>query len=380
MIYLESFRHFVQEWIKIEYPQDGRAWPWRRDKRLYLLNLYSYSSSDVFTPDTHPTPFLSILINDIDYQRPIYDEKRCLYHDYFDQDEYMLPRRYAYDPTREGKGNITSRRHNYSSNGYRMDDSTGADTRMVNVLGHRKHVRHSAYGSACYDLIRARLDELAAYAGVKIFMAENLLDITVDACTDGERPSPDMMLIQAPIIGLVYPIKKSHTYKIINGAFVLCKDPVRLAIPDEPSYNAYKRVENPFASLSKEPFMTIRGNVDTAKAVVYMAVEAPCGFFAFQEYIPGTTMNNVMEDEYARMLTHSFMVAPRKSTMESGRFAGMEIYLKHDIQEGLIQVTNAHSRYLTAQDEKLFKRSDLPDGVFKSPGGQVASTNIPVGE
>ena len=374
MIYLETFRHFIQEWIKLEHPVDDREWPWRRDRGLYVLNLYAYSSSDTFTK--HPTPFITILINGIDFKEPIYDPTQALFKEYFEQEQYQLPRRYVFDPFKLGKSNIHMNRHSFSSNGYRIEDSSGADSRLRNIIAHRPHVRRSIYSSQRYDIIRTSLDELAAASNATVYTAENLFDCTEEA-SQNSHTSPDLMLIQAPIIGLVYPIGKSHTYRIINGAFVLCKDPVRLAIPGEPCYDEYQKVMTPFSHLSRYSFMGIRGQVGTAKAVVYIAVEAPNGSFSFQEYIPGNVMTSAMGDEYAHMLTHSFINAPAATVNAHSSYQWMYVYLRHNIDEGLIQVTPEHKRFLVAQNEKIFKRADLPDGYYKSPGGATVSVALP---
>lgn len=381
MIYAETFRHSIQEWIEIQHPNDEREWPWRRDSKLYLINFYAVSS-DYFTKDTMPIPFISILINGTESATPIIDHDNCLFRGYFEQDSFQLPRRYLLNPFADGKQNMHTNRHSFNPDGYAIKDVWHPDVRLSQMLVNRRHIRHSIYDSEVFGLIKRRLEELSNASGATIRVAENLFDITQEATSIVGRGKgdPDLFFIQAPVVGIVYPINKSHSYRIINGAFVLCKEPVRLAVPSEPCYDEYAKLCNPMASMSRESFMTIRAKSGTTKAVVYLAVEAPNCSFDFQEYLPSETITSTLEDEYVYMLNHHFMVSPYLYETPNHRTRGMAVRLGHTIEESLIQKLSEHKRYFFPQDEKLFKRSDMPPGFHKTPGGKSVMVGMDIPE
>lgn len=367
MIYFESLRHFVQEWIEIQKPSDDRWWPWDKTKRLYLLNLYAVSAPDVFSPNTIPTPFISILVNDIVHPKgPVDPATESLYVDYFKQPNFYLPRRYIYNPLHEGKSNMKNNQKDYTSDTYKEFGFGSPDFKLISNLARRRHVRHSMYDSTRFSAIRERLNDLEKATGVTLRIAENLIDSTSDACTNGAQASPDLIVAQAPINGIIYPIGKSHVYKIINGAFVLCKDPVWTVVPHEPSYAEYEKIlAHPFGDMARSKYMDIKAKNNLAKAIIYIAAEAPHCTFEFREYFPSEGMTNAYDDRYVYMLEHHFMLKPRVTN--NGPFA----MLAHEIQESLIMDIPEHRRYFVTHNTKLFKRSDLPSGVYKEPGGTL---------
>lgn len=374
MIYVESFRHFCQEWIEIQHPKDGREWPWRPNRKLYLVNLYAVASEDIFTWDTMPLPLISLLIDNFDVQHPFIEKSQSLYRDYFLQEQFQLPRKYLYDPLGQGKVSTQKNRYDYGSNGYPFTDSYEPNARVIHTLSQRKHVRHSIYDSHRFELIRERLHELSEATDRPIRYAENLLDATPDAVGEDCRPSPDTMIIQAPIMGIVPPIKKSHNHRIINGTLVLCKEPVYVTIDGEPSKQEYEKITHkPFAA---RPNLSVAAHGVYAKAIFYAILECPSCSFSFQEYFPKDRVQGSNNLEYVYMVNHSFNVDPVVYTNMKNQKTRMSVRLGHSIQEGLIQDTPAHSKYFRAQDEKLFKRSDMPPGFTKSPGGQTVSVKI----
>lgn len=372
MIYMDSIRHFVQEWIEIAHPHDDREWKWRRTTKLYLLNLYAIPSADTFTMSTLPTPFISILINGLDGGKPYVDSTDAVYKGYFAEEPFTLPRKYLFDPFNEGKTSIKVNRYTFGSNGYKGMEMGASDQRLLYVLSNRNHHRHSIYKSNTFDILRDRIEDLQNASGATIRVAENLMDITLDACID-EHTSPDLMIIQAPTRGIIYPIRKACTYRIINGAFVLCHEDVMTAVPCEPVYQQYRGLTVPMRFLENSTTTTNIGCWNgNANAVVYIAVESFGGTFSFPEYLSTQRMRAPNGDDMVYMLSHNFNIVP----YTTGKNMITALRLGHEIQEGFILDTPAHRKYFTPSNQKLFKRSDMPDGFFKSPGGKTITMGI----
>lgn len=375
MIYAESLRHFVQEWIIVKHPRaaDRLGWPWRTDSSMFLINLYAVSSDDSFLQA--PTPFVSILVNGIDDEDPpIITTDQIVYKPYF-REAFKFPRKYFLDleaRVNSQEKNFKTNRYTGSSNSYIdvANDWNSEDMRLLRILASRKHVRYTPYDSWEYELLRQRLS-IHNSGEFHVQIADNIFDCTDDypnAYYQTYRNTNEhaLMLIQAPISGLLRPIKKSKDYKIINGALIIGQDTVQMSLASEPSYKNYSELVAPFGALSR--FTSVQGlsQSNQTKTVVYLAVEAPCGVFTFQEYQPGQTVKSSSRT-YARLLSHSFVVQPEQNG------ADIEVRLRHNILEGLIHVGRETRTLLSKQSTKLFHRSDMPDGFVKSKGGDTVT-------
>ena len=365
LIYAESFRHFVQEWIEVQHPKDLSNWPWDNNSALYLINLYPVSGSDSFTK--LPEPFISILINGLESEKfQFVTPSDSLYKNWFSQGSFTLPRKYLYDPLNSGVKNMRLSRYSFTSDGYGELASNWdmADLRLIRILGERIHCRYSIYNNDLYQKIRERLNRLEDASGAHVRCAENLLDCTTYV-QDGKVPyiEPEMMLIQAPIIGIMKPIKKSKEYKIINGAFVLCDD-VRFSIPEEPCHMQYKKALVPFQDIKMQKVMM--GQPDRCRAVAYIAAVCRQGVFNFQEYSPSDTVTTWRGQSYVRLLNHQFLVRPELSKTST------EVRLTHLITEGLVPDIRSNRRFFVKSSEKLFYRSDMPTGYIKNAKGEVS--------
>lgn len=374
MIYVESFRHFVQEWIEIQHPRDLANWPWNPNSRLFLLNLYSVSGSEEFMD--MPNPFISILINNLEKEQPwLTTDEQSLYKGHFEQDIFKLPRKYLFNPLNRGERNFHTNRYSYTSDGYGDSASNWSteDMRLVRILGHRQHVRYSIYDSEEYALIRNRMNQLEEKSCAVIRIAENLFDCT-DYADKAPRHSPSMMLIAAPVLGIVKPMRKSKDYRIINGALIMCNDPVQISISTEPCNSEYAKERIPFANLVQVAGHRSTGTNNEANAIVYIAVEAPSGIFTFQEMVPSNTIESARRDTYARVINHQFTVAPESNP----RNQKIEVRLHHVITESLMAKVKENNAFFARRNEKLFHRSDMPPGFTKSRGGDVITVSMPV--
>lgn len=372
MIYLDTFRHFCQEWINIQHPNDREGWPWDPEKRLYLINLYALPISEAIR--NLPTPFISILI-DWDENDDFCDPGKEIYRSYFDDDVFNLPRRYLFNPINKGLRNYHLSRFDYTSNTYgRMAfDWAFPDLRLIRVLASRPHVRYSVYDGEEYHILRKRLHQLEEFTNSTIHYSENLLDCTsyVQTSKKIRQKAPETMIIGAPIIGVLKPIRKSKEYKLINGVLGMCTDDVQLAIDEEKCFDEYTKIRVPFTEYAAGIHYRSQGDANRAKAVVYVCVEAPTGVFSFQEFTPNATIS-VGSDQYVRTIQHSFTIAPEFLRV-NGR-ERWEVRLSHSIKEGLIPNIKENQKYLKKHYEKLFYRSDMPNGTYKLPGGQVMTS------
>jgi hypothetical protein len=244
--------------------------------------------------------------------------------------------------------------------------------RLIKELAHRKHIRRSIYNSDEFGMIRTRLDELETASQTEIHTAENLFDCTKEV-QDRTSYSPELMVIQVPIVGILKAVKKSREYRIINGALVMCNDPVRLSIPEEPSAQQYRKSMIPFEELNRASLGDTMGQGNIAKAVVYVAVEGNCGTFTIQEFTPHCTLESAAGDTYVRVLNHHFAIRPELSRVRHGK---LEVRLGHTIEEGLVPLTKANERLYTKRSEKLFHRADMPRGFIKSPGGRSVTAQL----
>lgn len=368
MIYAESLRHFVQEWVEIRHPdQDNSAWRWDRGSKLYLVNLYSIADPALYT--VMPTPFISILINGIDNEKVVPDSE--LYRGHFKKYAFKVPRRYLYNPLNKGERNIKTSRYSFTSDSYGEMASNWdfPDLRLLRILGDREHVRYSIYNSGAFQMIRSRLNDLERVAEARILTAENLIDCTIGV-SNYQTVAPELMLIQTPIIGILKPIKKSKEYKIVNAALVLCND-ILVSVPTEPSAKEYEKVFTPFKDFYAEGGVFESVYPVEAKSIAYLAVECRQGVFNFQEYFPGDGMISSSGRNYRRVVNHLYTVGP-----ERGVNLKREVRLQHTIAEGLIPDIPSNRWFLTKTSGKLFYRSDMPDGYIKEPGGNVR-TEIP---
>lgn len=370
MIYLESFRHFVQEWVEISPPKDLTEWPWQSDSRLFLVNLFPLEDEEI---TKRPRPLISILINNLEKEQPwIIKDDNCLYREYFSRPSFKLPRKYLYYPFNAGEKNIKTNRYSYTSDTYGKQASywSTEDMRFIRILAHRQHVRYTVYDSEEYHQVRARLDAMEEKCGGSVSIAENLFDFT-DYAEAQYRHSPQLMLIQAPVIGTVKPMRKSKDYRIINGAFIRCDDCV-MTIPEEPCHTEYDKLRIPFADLVDAPGQKSLGTINQARAIVYVAVETPSGIFTFQEVMQGQVIETSKEDIYVRVVNHQFTIAPEVTHKKR-----IEVRLHHTITESLMPKVAETNAFFARRREKLFYRSDMPPGFIKSQGGNYLTVTMP---
>ena len=375
MIYAESLRHFCVEWIEIEHPKDTRNWPWDPSSGLFLINLYALPTSECL--NVIPTPFVSILLDQVDALRDRLIGSDALYREFFNQDIISLPRRYLFDPLNAGNRNVHLNRYSFTSNTYgkNASDWTKGDLLLLRILGSRPHVRYSIYESEEYEILRRRLEQLGSASNSTIRYSENLLDATslVENSNRFRQMSPETMIVAAPIVGVLKPIRKSKEYKVINGVLGMCTDDVQLAIPEEPSFQEYDKVRIPFQDFYRTQFHKASGEPNRAKAVVYTAVECAGGVFSFQEFTPNAIVE-IKDEKYVRTINHLFTIQPELGSRDFGNAPTPQVRLRHKIEEGLIPYIKENQKFLKKHYEKLFYRSDMPNGIYKMPGGQIVSS------
>lgn len=364
MLYLE-LRHFVQEWIEIAPPQDG-DWPWT--DRVYLINLYPIPISEGI--QHMPPPFVSILVDWMDELVPL----DRIYRNQYLKESFNLPRRYLYNPLVDKDKDITNSRYSWSCNTYRSYRWGDSDMRLIRYLATRPHVRHSAYDSELFSLIDDRLAKLSAASdGAVCAIAENLFDCTSLAKFDPKQ-YPETMIMAAPIMGMLAPIKKSRNYKVINGCFVVTQEPVNYALMEETSSQAYTKARRPFIDYQNTKTMV----PDETRNVVYIAVNVQCGSFSFTEYIP--RFNASMKwMNFRRMLTHHFTLYPYQIETPhpvADPADSTMVMIKHDIIEGVIPDVKANEKFYGKHKGNLFARADLPRGFFKSKDGVFTSYEL----
>lgn len=390
MVIFETLRHFVQEWIRIQRPKDeSREWPWDKTSALWLLNLYAIPGDEI--QRELRTPFISILVDGC--TTPNYglqpSDPHCYSH-YFigdgSDDEFQYPRRYIFDPFGQGSSNVRFRRFSFHSNHY-TEEQNKYDMELQRMLTRRANYRYSIYNSHYYALITERLKELedasAKETGVRnpIQYAENLLDVTTSAKKfNTVPPSPDTMLLQIPISGIIPQIKKSNSYRIINGSLVIPDDQVIGALPWESSYREYLKMMNPFFEKSGKPLENTCAP-GYCKSVVYLAIECQANTFYFNESFPSILFKGVKEDEngknvgMAYMVSHHFNMVPSTTNPHASY-----VYpkLAHSIIEGAIPNDHYHRRFIEKDNAILFKRSDMPPGYRKIKGGTAVSVDISI--
>lgn len=393
MVYFDTLRHFVQEWIRIQPPKDpSREWPWLRNYPLWLLNLYAIPGDE----EQHHlrSPFITLLVDGC--TGPEYgltpSDTHC-YSQYFTDENgecsFRYPRRYILDPFGSGRSNRHLSRFEFHSNHYK-EEANGFDMALLRHLVQHPSYRHSIYNSEAYGLIVQRLSELEEAAAketgyrVHIQHAENLIDTTTSAkvAANGRPASPDTMLIQVPISGIIPQIRKSAIYLIINGSLVLPDEPVIAALPWENSYQEYQKISQPFRRNRK--YSETATAPMQCKAVVYLAVECPSNAFYFNESFPSilfkekaneTDGEKVKPNSMVYMVSHHFNMVPSTT---NPRASFIYPKLSHTIIEGAIPNDAKHRRFFEKKDAILFKRSDMPPGFHKHRGGGAVSVNVPI--
>lgn len=396
MVYFDTLRHFVQEWIRIQHPKDKeREWPWLRNYPLWLLNLYAIPGDEV--QHSMRSPFISLLIDGC--SSPDYgltsSDTHC-YSEYFTNENgeisFQYPRRYILDPFGSGRSNRRLGRFEFHSNHYK-EEYHKFDMMLARSLVQRWNYRHSIYDSETYALIIQRLSELEEAAAketghrVPIQYAENLIDTTISAkvASKGTAPAPDTMLLQVPVSGIIPQIKKGNTYRIINGSLVLPDEAVIAALPWESSYGEYQKISQPFKMRTGRYSESASTATAQCKAVVYLAVECPSNTFYFNEsfanvLFTGRAQEGV-EAERSQPKAMVYMVSHHFNMMPSSvdpRAAFIYPKLSHSIIEGAIPNDARHHRFIAKENAILFKRSDMPPGFHKHRGGNAVSVNVPI--
>lgn len=368
MIYTESFRHFVQEWICVDPPNKFPDWPWGR-KKVWLLNLYTVSSPEVLYK--RPAPFISILLDDSDVTGLIDPDKHTAYKGYFSH-QFCFPRKYLFNPEGNSDCVFKTNRYSYTSDGgtRQLENWKTEDMKLLSLLASKPHVRRWYLSSKVYGVLLKRLEHFSRKFEFQYQTAENLLDCTfvaVDQLNRFSSKPPQTMLIQAPITGMLSPIRKTRDYRLINGALSIGGEEVLLAIPGEPSMSEYDVERIPFKNLARSKNAPSYGTFENTKTVVYAVVESHNAVFSFQEYFPKMkiTANGVT---YARLVDHKFMIRPCLNG------DNVEIRLFHDVSEGIIPDTKENFYFLRKKPhENLFSRTDMPSGFTKTPDGDVVS-------
>lgn len=384
MIYIETLRHYAQEWIKVTPPADPeREWLWDKNYELYLINLYPVAGPEFFTPDKPPVPLVSVLVSTREPMKAMLPSKFTLNAPYFRRSMYSLPRRFV-NTLRNDDGQMDShtylRRGSFTANkvGYVVGDPYSSDSRLIRMLASNGHLRYCLYGSHEYALIRERLNEMADEAGIPINCAEDLMDTTAYAVKHRNQQAPDMYLIAVPVVGFVKPIHRSKEYRIINGAYVVAQDEIRLSIEEEPCHGYYDRVRVPFAHLQhKTKDLQATAVPNKARGIVYLAVEVPCGSFTIQEFRPTDVLKCAGRD-YVRVIDHHFHLAPELYDSLNTVNTTLVARLSHTIEEGVIPKTLQNKRFLGPFNHKMFHRTNLPVGYVMRSDGTV-ETKLDVG-
>lgn len=368
MIYTESFRHFVQEWICIDPPNKFPDWPWGK-KKVWLINLYTVSSPEVL--GKRPAPFVSLLLDDEDVNGLIDPAKHTAYKGYFSH-QFCFPRKYLFNPEGQSDCVFKTNRYSFTSDGgtRQLEHWFTEDMKLLRILAMTPHVRRWYLSSKVYGMLQKRLEHYSRKYEFQFQFAENLLDCTSVAAEQLKKVasrSPQTMLIQAPITGMLSPIRKTRDYRLINGALSIGNEEVLLAIPGEPCMKDYDVERIPFKQLAKGHLAPSYGTFENTKTVVYAVVESHNGIFSFQEYFPKMKVaaNGV---NYARLIDHRFTIRP----CVDGN--NVEIRLAHNITEGLIPDAKENFYFLRKKPhENLFSRTDMPNGFTKTPDGNVIS-------
>lgn len=368
MIYAETLRHFVLEWIKIEPPKRFKNWPW--SENIWILNLYAQSSSQVTAK--MPIPFVSILLDDSAVRRgQMVNENLIVYKGYFNKGEFSVPRRYVLDGTSNSERTFRTNRYCYTSDGYGKfaSDWNKADLRLIKFMGSTNHIRRHIYSDdAILQMLLTRLGHLAGRYEMEYRIAENVMDFTEKSreTTEPYNYAPQTFLVASPATGLLDPIRKSKDYKLINGCISMNQDDVFITIPGEPCEKEFEKVINPLRNF---PGTHMRASKNICHSVIYCCAECPCGIFRFQEYFPSMVWKDADSDlQYCRVITHIFTLTTEAVGSKT------EIRQKHYIDEGLLPKDRSTKLFLQKHREKLFQRSDLPPGVAIGNDGNVTCT------
>lgn len=369
MIYADSLRHFVQEWIVLTPPRRLSAWGWGKGE-LYLINFYPYSAPDKLT--VMPAPIISVLIDKNETtEKWINAETQTVYKGYFGkQTEFFeLPRKYLYSGEANSGAVFKMNRYTCASDAYKGFDYDSIDSQLLRYLNSRPHIRRNCSLGGDYDLIINRLAHYSRKFECPYRYADNILDCTDYAASQyqkrKEKQSPQTFLIAAPILGILSPIKRSRAYRIINAALHIGQEPVLMAVQDEPCQEEYQKESLSFHRMMDTGWAPSPAIVES-KTLVYLVVEVPNGVFTFQEFFPKSTTPGTIS--YCRTILHSFGIYPVIHEME------LTTTLKHSILESLI-VNAPESRYFLRKKREgpLFGRDDLPKGVFVDTEGYICA-------
>lgn len=391
MVCFDTLRHFVQEWIRIQHPKDkDRAWPWMKNYPLWFLNLYAVPGDEV--QKEMRSPFISILIDGCtDPSFGLTTSDTHCYSHYFTDDDgkcsFQYPRRYILDPFGTGRCNRHLGRFEFHSNHYK-EENHKFDMALERHLVQSWNYRHSVYDSVAYGLLIKRLNEMedaaASETGIRVPIqyAENLIDTTISAkiAADGAPASPDTMLLQAPVSGIIPQIKKSNVYRIINGSLVLANEPVIASLVWESSYPEYQKLAQPFRTKAKT-YSETATNQNMCKAVVYLAVECPSDTFYFNESFSNILFKGKQSPDDGTPKSMVYMVSHHFSLIPSSvdpRASFVYPKLTHTIIESAIPNDKRHQRFIQKENAILFKRSDMPPGFHKHRGGNSVSVNLPI--
>jgi hypothetical protein len=75
------------------------------------------------------------------------------------------------------------------------------------------------------------------------------------------------------------------------------------------------------------------------------------------------------------VINHQFIIAPEASNKKGRK---IEVRLHHTITEGLMPKVKECNAFFARRNEKLFYRSDMPNGFIKQQGGNAVSMSMPM--
>lgn len=327
MIYAESFRHFIEEWIRIEPPKRHKGCPWG-DKLLYLLNLYAYSSPTYFTE--RPKVFCSILLDgDFVEEQELIGMDRALYRGYFTQTEtgsFMLPRRYLLCGRTNSGTTFKLNRYHFTSDGY---DNMALhwdkpDLKLIEYLETHRHIRRDPEGEF-YQYLKNRLEHLGERDLIRYPIGDTLLDATTVASEQlsnhEAKASPATMIIGMPFYGtLIGEIRGVIDYTLMKQS-----EKITPALSTEPCSAAYQVYQHPFHGK-----VSMRAYGPETDWLFYLIAESTIPIINIEELDDKCEMNSG-DMMYNRMLVHSFSADPIWWNGE------LKLRLMHQIRESLIQ-------------------------------------------
>lgn len=330
MLYVETFRHFVEEWIKVPHPKRWALSPWK-DKDIYILNLYATSAPKYFTE--MPPIFATILLPaDFVEENALITDERVLYRGHFSSGSFMLPRRYLLKGVTNSGSTFTFNRYMFTSEGYgNLADANHEDGILIDYLANTPHACFEN-GSPRFNFLKTRLLHLSERDNIEYRMStEMIIDMT-----DPKPTNPDatvLYLIAFPLTGSSVHVRINSRMDMLNVHEDTCKEKIMSVIPTEPCAREYERVRIPFHRFRN----LVDNKMDTSvTSTIYYALTR-----AYRVCTPSimefqSTKMVIQGVRYYRKLDHMFLIEPE--TRGSAN-SPLWVRLHHHILESLTTLT-----------------------------------------